>query len=71
MQLDHGRPPDPTDRPPPSSRRFWRFVSYGVTPQSADESNPGEVIDFDQVAHLAKTEKPALIVAGSTAATPG
>jgi glycine hydroxymethyltransferase len=42
-------------------------VSYGVTPQSTDESDPGEVIDFDQVAHLAKTEKPALIVAGSTA----
>ena len=32
-----------------------------------DEADPGEVIDFDQVAHLAKTEKPALIVAGSTA----
>ena len=30
-------------------------------------AHPGEVIDFDQVAHLAKTEKPALIVAGSTA----
>jgi glycine hydroxymethyltransferase len=47
--------------------KFWRFVSYGVTPESHDEANPGEVIDFDQVAHLAKTEKPALIVAGSTA----
>jgi glycine hydroxymethyltransferase len=47
--------------------KFWRFVFYGVTPQSADQSLPGEVIDFDQVAHLAKTEKPALIVAGSTA----
>ena len=47
--------------------KFWRFVSYGVTPQSNDPSEPGEVIDFDQVAHLAKAEKPALIVAGSTA----
>src|SRR5580704_9839605 len=47
--------------------KFWRFVSYGVTPQSSDPAHPGEVIDFDQVAHLAKTEKPALLVAGSTA----
>ncbi len=47
--------------------KFWRFVSYGVTPASGDEADPGEVIDFDQVAHLAQTEKPALIVAGATA----
>ena len=66
MRLDHGG--HLTHGSPASIvSKFWRFVSYGVTPQSADESNPGEVIDFDQVAHLAKTEKPALIVAGSTA----
>jgi len=47
--------------------KFWRFVSYGLTPPSGDPLAPGEVIDFDQVAHLAKTEKPALIVAGATA----
>jgi glycine hydroxymethyltransferase len=66
MRLDHGG--HLTHGSPASIvSTFWRFVSYGVTPQSADESRPGEVIDFDQVAHLAKTEKPALIVAGSTA----
>jgi glycine hydroxymethyltransferase len=47
--------------------KFWRFVSYGVTPAGAGEEAPGELIDFDQVAHLAKIEKPALIVAGATA----
>ena len=66
MRLDHGG--HLTHGSPASIvSKFWRFVSYGVTPQSADGSEPGEVIDFDQVAHLAKTEKPALIVAGSTA----
>jgi glycine hydroxymethyltransferase len=66
MRLDHGG--HLTHGSPASIvSKFWRFVSYGVTPQSSDESNRGEVIDFDQVAHLAKTETPALIVAGSTA----
>jgi glycine hydroxymethyltransferase len=66
MRLDHGG--HLTHGSPASIvSKFWRFVSYGVTPESQDESNAGEVIDFDQVAHLAKTEKPALIVAGSTA----
>jgi glycine hydroxymethyltransferase len=66
MRLDHGG--HLTHGSPASIvSKFWRFVSYGVTPESQDESDPGEVIDFDQVAHLAKTEKPALIVAGSTA----
>ena len=66
MRLDHG---GHLSHGSPSSivSKWWRFVSYGVTPESHDPSNPGEVIDFDQVAHLAKTEKPALIVAGSTA----
>jgi len=67
MRLDHGG--HLTHGSPASIvSKFWRFVSYGVTPEADDdESGPGEVIDFDQVAHLAKTEKPALIVAGSTA----
>ena len=66
MRLDHGG--HLTHGSPASIvSKFWRFVSYGVTPESHDETNPGEVIDFDQVAHLAKTERPALIVAGSTA----
>jgi glycine/serine hydroxymethyltransferase len=67
MRLDHGG--HLTHGSPASIvSKFWRFVSYGVTPESHDPDNgPGEVIDFDQIAHLAKTEKPALIVAGSTA----
>jgi glycine hydroxymethyltransferase len=66
MRLDHGG--HLTHGSPASiTSKIWRFVSYGVTPQSDDPANPGEVIDFDQVAHLAKTEQPALIVAGSTA----
>ena len=66
MRLDHG---GHLSHGSPASivSKFWRFVSYGVTPESNDPARPGEVIDFDQVAHLAKTEKPALIVAGSTA----
>jgi glycine hydroxymethyltransferase len=66
MRLDHG---GHLSHGSPASivSKFWRFVSYGVTPESSDPDIPGEVIDFDQVAHLAKTEKPALIVAGSTA----
>jgi glycine hydroxymethyltransferase len=66
MRLDHG---GHLSHGSPASivSKFWRFVSYGVTPESSDPACPGEVIDFDQVAHLAKTEKPALIVAGSTA----
>jgi glycine hydroxymethyltransferase len=71
MKLDHGG--HLTHGSPASiTSKIWRFVSYGVTPHSDDVhtnvgDNPGEVIDFDQVAHLAKTEQPALIVAGSTA----
>jgi glycine hydroxymethyltransferase len=68
MRLDHGG--HLTHGSPASIvSKFWRFVSYGVTPENQNDpdSGPGEVIDFDQVAHLAKTEKPALIVAGSTA----
>jgi glycine hydroxymethyltransferase len=66
MRLDHGG--HLTHGSPASiTSKVWRFVSYGVTPATSDGDDPGEVIDFDQVAHLAKTEQPALIVAGSTA----
>jgi glycine hydroxymethyltransferase len=66
MRLDHGG--HLTHGSPASlTSRIWRFVSYGVTPASDDPERPGEVIDFDQVADLAKTEQPRLIVAGSTA----
>jgi glycine hydroxymethyltransferase len=66
MRLDHGG--HLTHGSPASiTSKIWRFVAYGVTTASNDPSAPGEVIDFDQVAHLAKTEQPALIVAGSTA----
>ncbi len=58
--LTHGSPASVTSK-------IWRFVAYGVTPASDDPDRPGEVIDFDQVADLAKTERPALIVAGATA----
>ena len=58
--LTHGSPASITSR-------YWRFVSYGLTPASSDPDHPGEVIDFDQVADLAKSERPKLIVAGATA----
>jgi glycine hydroxymethyltransferase len=71
MRLDHGG--HLTHGSPASiTSKIWRFVAYGVTP-AADGSGaagadaPGEVIDFDQVADLAKREQPRLIVAGSTA----
>ncbi|HLW44925.1 MAG TPA: serine hydroxymethyltransferase [Acidimicrobiales bacterium] len=66
MRLDHGG--HLTHGSPASiTSKIWRFVSYGVTPASDDSSRAGEVIDFDQVADLAKREQPKLIVAGSTA----
>src|SRR5271155_3110479 len=66
MRLDHGG--HLTHGSPASiTSKIWRFVAYGVTPASDDPDAPGEVIDFDQVADLAKREQPALIVAGSTA----
>jgi glycine hydroxymethyltransferase len=66
MRLDHGG--HLTHGSPASiTSKVWRFVSYGVTPARDDPNEPGEVIDFDQVADLAKREQPALIVAGSTA----
>lgn len=66
MRLDHGG--HLTHGSPASiTSKVWRFVAYGVTPASDDPDHPGEVIDFDQVADLAKREQPALIVAGSTA----
>ncbi|HUA96295.1 MAG TPA: serine hydroxymethyltransferase [Acidimicrobiales bacterium] len=66
MRLDHGG--HLTHGSPASvTSKIWRFVYYGVTPATDDPSNPGEVIDFDQVADVAKREQPKLIVAGSTA----
>ncbi len=66
MRLDHGG--HLTHGSPASvTSKIWRFVYYGVTPASDDPNDPGEVIDFDQVAHVAKQEQPKLIVAGSTA----
>src|ERR1700734_2516465 len=42
MRLDHGG--HLTHGSPASiTSKVWRFVSYGVTPQSHDEANPGEV----------------------------
>jgi glycine hydroxymethyltransferase len=66
MRLDHGG--HLTHGSPASiTSKIWRFVSYGVSPASDDADKPGEIIDFDQVADLARRERPALIVAGSTA----
>ncbi len=66
MSLDHGG--HLTHGSPASiTSKIWHFVSYGVTPASADPDAPGEVIDFDEVADVAKRERPKLIVAGATA----
>jgi glycine hydroxymethyltransferase len=66
MQLDHGG--HLTHGSPASiTSKIWRFVSYGVSQASDDPDKPGEIIDFDQVAEVARRERPALIVAGSTA----
>jgi glycine hydroxymethyltransferase len=66
MRLDHGG--HLTHGSPASiTSKVWRFVSYGVSPASDDPDKPGETIDFDQVAEVARRERPRLIVAGSTA----
>ncbi len=66
MRLDHGG--HLTHGSPASiTSKIWRFVSYGVSPASGDPDKPGEIIDFDQVAEVARRERPKLIVAGSTA----
>jgi glycine hydroxymethyltransferase len=66
MRLDHGG--HLTHGSPASiTSKVWRFVSYGVSPASDDPDKPGEIIDFDQVADVARRERPTLIVAGSTA----
>ncbi len=43
-----------------SSGKFYRFLSYGVDPES-------HRIDFDQIAKLAKEHRPKMIVAGASA----
>jgi glycine hydroxymethyltransferase len=66
MRLDHGG--HLTHGSPASiTSKIWNFVSYGVSPATDDPDKPGESIDFDQVADLARTHRPALVVAGSTA----
>ncbi len=66
MSLDHGG--HLTHGSPASiTSKIWHFVAYGVTPASADPDVPGETIDFDEVADVAKRERPKLIVAGATA----
>jgi glycine hydroxymethyltransferase len=66
MRLDHGG--HLTHGSPASiTSKIWRFVSYGVSSASDDADKPGEIIDFDQVAEVARRERPRLIVAGSTA----
>jgi glycine hydroxymethyltransferase len=66
MRLDHGG--HLTHGSPASiTSKVWRFVSYGVSAATGDPEKPGETIDFDQVADVARRERPKLIVAGSTA----
>jgi glycine hydroxymethyltransferase len=66
MSLDHGG--HLTHGSPASiTSKIWRFVAYGVTPATGDPDAPGETIDFDEVADVAKRERPKLIVAGATA----
>ncbi len=66
MSLDHGG--HLTHGSPASiTSKIWRFVAYGVTPASGDPEAQGETIDFDEVADVAKRERPKLIVAGATA----
>ncbi len=55
--LSHGSPVSITGK-------TYRFVAYGVTPAAADGT--GERIDLDQVADIARRERPKLIVAGTT-----
>ncbi|MHB1488824.1 MAG: serine hydroxymethyltransferase [Acidimicrobiales bacterium] len=56
--LTHGSPVN-------ASGRLYHFVAYGVTEAGPD--GQGERIDMDQVAALARSERPKLIVAGATA----
>jgi glycine hydroxymethyltransferase len=66
MSLDHGG--HLTHGSPASiTSKIWRFVAYGVSPATGDPAAPGETIDFDEVADVAKRERPKLIVAGATA----
>ncbi len=66
MRLDHGG--HLTHGSPASiTSKYWRFVYYGVSAASDDPDKLGEIIDFDQVAEVARRERPKLIVAGSTA----
>ncbi len=58
--LTHGSPASITSK-------FWKFVSYGVTPRTDDPDEIGEVIDFENVRDLALAHRPKLIVAGATA----
>ncbi|HEX2064630.1 MAG TPA: serine hydroxymethyltransferase [Acidimicrobiales bacterium] len=51
--LTHGSPVN-------ASGKLFRFVAYGVDPAS-------ERLDYDQVAEVARTERPKMIVAGATA----
>jgi glycine hydroxymethyltransferase len=66
MRLDHGG--HLTHGSPVSiTSKIWNFVYYGVSAATDDPDKPGEVIDFDQVAEVARRERPKLILAGSTA----
>jgi len=43
-----------------ASGKFWKQISYGVSPGS-------ELLDYDELARIARREKPHVIVAGFTA----
>ena len=58
MRLDHGGHLT-HGSPATITSKVWNFVSYGVSPATDDPDKPGEIIDFDQVADLARTDRPA------------
>lgn len=43
-----------------ASGKFWKQISYGVSPKS-------ELLDYDELARIARRERPHIIVAGFTA----
>ena len=61
------RPPDPRLAGQHHLQDLALRLLRGVGRPPTTRTSPGEIIDFDQVADVARRERPALIVAGSTA----
>ena len=67
MRLDHGGHLTHGSPASITSQDLALRLLRGAPRPPATRTQPGEVIDFDQVADLARAERPQLIVAGSTA----